>query len=48
MDVPYFVTDSRRASEAFGWRSQKPLSDIVLDIQAWFQGGGDALRARFV
>lgn len=48
VDVPYFVTDSRKASEKFSWCPKKSVEDIVADIHAWLVSGGENLRALFV
>ncbi len=47
VDIPYFVTDHGRATDAFGWRPSIPPAEIVEDIRSWLQENQDTLRPLF-
>jgi CDP-paratose 2-epimerase len=44
VDIPWFVTDARRAGSAFGWRPHYSVEDIVRDIFAWIETNQAELR----
>lgn len=35
VDIPFYVSDSAKAKQAFGWAPKKTAKDIVTDIAAW-------------
>lgn len=43
-DVPLFITDASRVSDAFGWSPERSLRDIVGNIAGWIEGNADTLR----
>lgn len=45
VDVPYYVSDHRRATAAFDWKPQHGPREIAADVLAWLRAGGDALGA---
>ena len=47
VDIPLYVSDSRKAERSFGWRPTKSVETIVEDIHRWIQDGGDQLRSIF-
>lgn len=47
VDVPWFITDSRRARQIYDWRPRQSPRDIVAAIAAWIVENEDALRPIF-
>ena len=47
VDIPYYVSDSAKATAHFGWKPQKNVTDIVTEIAAWLQTNETALRPLF-
>jgi len=47
VDVPWYVSDHRRASEAFGWAPRRGPRAIAEDLLAWVRAEEPALRALF-
>ena len=47
MDVPWYVTDSRRARETFGWEPELAAKDIIEDIARWVKREEHSLRPFF-
>ena len=47
VDIPYYVSDHRHASEAFSWKPVWTVNDIVKDIYAWLQKEEDNIRHIF-
>lgn len=37
VDIPYYVSDHRRASEAYSWKPVCTVKDIVIDIYEWLK-----------
>ncbi len=48
VDVPYFVSDHRRASAAFDWKPRRGPREIAADILGWLRAEEDGLRDLFV
>jgi CDP-paratose 2-epimerase len=48
VDVPYYVSDHRRASAAFDWKPRRGPPEIAADVLAWLRAGEDELRDLFV
>ena len=47
VDVPWYVSDHRRASAAFDWKPRRGPREIAADLLAWLRAGGDGLRRLF-
>src|SRR5262245_26673747 len=47
VDVPYYVSDHRRASAAFDWKPRRGPREIAADVLAWLRAGEDELRDLF-
>jgi CDP-paratose 2-epimerase len=47
VDIPYFVTDSRRAAERFDWKPTRGVRQIVTEIHEWLRAEESALRPLF-
>ena len=47
VDVPWYVSDHRRASAAFDWKPRRGPREIAADVLAWLRAGGDGLRNLF-
>lgn len=47
VDVPWFVTDHRRATEATGWRPRRRPPEIAKEIAEWVAAEEAQLRALF-
>ena len=43
-DVPWYVTDATRIREATGWKPQRGVEEILVDVHEWICGNKDALR----
>lgn len=43
-DIPLYITDNSRVSEATGWKPQRDVRTIFEEIHAWIQDNRDALR----
>jgi CDP-paratose 2-epimerase len=48
VDLPWYVTDHRRASSAFQWSPTRSPRDIVADITSWVRDNQDALSKLIV
>jgi CDP-paratose 2-epimerase len=46
-DVPYYVSDHRRASAAFDWKPRRGVREIAGDILAWLRAEEEGLRDLF-
>ena len=46
-DIPYYVSDTRRAREATGWKPQMTSKQIVQDLCTWLRDHEDGLRSVF-
>lgn len=46
-DVPYYVSDHRRASAAFDWKPRRGVREIASDILAWLREEEDGLHDLF-
>ena len=44
-DIPYYVTDNRRVTEATGWRPEHDVPSIMADIHRWIIDHESALRS---
>ena len=42
-DVPVYITDNRRVTEATGWRPEKGVLEIIEDIHRWIVDNRDTL-----
>ena len=47
VDIPYYVTDHRRASEAFSWKPIRSVRNIVCDIYEWLKREENNIRYIF-
>jgi CDP-paratose 2-epimerase len=47
LDVPYYISDYRRAMETFAWQPQKSVRDIVGDIHAWLSNERERVEPIF-
>lgn len=47
VDVPWYVTDHRRASEAFDWKPRRGVREIASDLLAWLRAEEPRLRGLF-
>lgn len=47
MDIPYYVSDSRRVSERFGWRPETKTAQIFEEIHSWILANEGALKSIF-
>jgi len=47
VDIPLYISDSRRASERFDWRAERTVGDIVGEIGSWLRENETALRPIF-
>jgi len=47
VDVPWYVNDHRRASEAFGWQPRRGVREIASDLLAWLRAEEPLLRGLF-
>ena len=47
VDIPYYVSDHRHASEAFSWRPVCTVNDIIIDIYEWLQKEKNNIRHIF-
>ena len=45
--MPWYVSDHRRASAAFGWAPRRGPRAIAQDLLAWVRAEEPALRALF-
>ncbi len=48
VDVPYYVTDSRKAAATFHWQPKRGAKTIVSEIVAWIRSCEDSLRPIFL
>ena len=46
-DIPYYVTDNAKVSEAFSWIPKKTARDIAFDVYAWLKAHHEQVRAVF-
>ena len=37
-DMPYYVTDSARVTQATGWRPERSLAATLADVHEWLRG----------
>jgi CDP-paratose 2-epimerase len=44
-DIPWYVTDNRAATAAFGWAPSRPIPVVVADLCRWIAENGDKLAA---
>ena len=42
-DVPVYITDNRRVTEATGWRPERTAANIIEDIHRWIVENREAL-----
>jgi CDP-paratose 2-epimerase len=47
VDIPLYISDARKAQQAFGWSPRKTARDIVVDIAAWLRENENSLRSIF-
>jgi CDP-paratose 2-epimerase len=47
LDVPYYISDYRRATETFAWQPQKTVRDIVSDIHNWLSSERERVEPIF-
>lgn len=47
VDVPWYVSDTSKAREDFGWRPRRAIADIVGDIHTWIKKNETDLRPIF-
>lgn len=47
VDVPWYVSDHRRASEAFDWKPRRGVREIASDLLAWLHAEEPRLRGLF-
>ena len=47
VDIPYFITDARRAHERFGWKPERGVGDIVTEIATWLRQNAATVRKIF-
>ncbi len=47
VDVPIFVTDTRKVQRTFGWQPRRTVERVVQDLHAWIEAHRDALRSIF-
>lgn len=47
VDVPYYVSDHTKATNAFDWTPTRTPRDIMTDIAGWIRGNEDELRGLF-
>ncbi len=43
-DIPLYITDNTRVTQATGWRPEKGVGDIITEITAWIRAHEAALR----
>jgi CDP-paratose 2-epimerase len=44
MDVPFYVSDARRAEQRFGWRPRHTVESILEETHCWIRANESALR----
>jgi CDP-paratose 2-epimerase len=47
VDIPFYVSDARRAMERFGWRPTRGVREIVTEIREWLMNNEPAVRPLF-
>jgi CDP-paratose 2-epimerase len=47
VDIPWYVSDTTRVREAFGWKPKKSMKDIVTEIHEWIRSDETVLRPLF-
>jgi CDP-paratose 2-epimerase len=47
VDIPFYVSDTSKVSEAYNWRPKKSVLDIVKDIKGWIDEDRDLLAGIF-
>lgn len=47
VDIPFYISDYRRASQRFGWRPNLTMAEIVAEITAWIRNNEEQLKAIF-
>jgi UDP-glucose 4-epimerase len=47
VDIPLYLSDSRRAQQLFGWEPKHSVRDIVEQIDSWLRENEGQLRPIF-
>ena len=47
VDIPLFITDYTKATQAFNWKPKTSVEDIVKDIYRWIVKNEDTVQSIF-